>query len=308
MQGPRTSARRRAAPALLIAALIVLFTVAGCGGEDGSEEPDAPDAARIATARVYQHGAWTVPNETPASVGRALARLEPTWVSSLVRFTASESPTAEEVKAWETIRKAVRAASPDAQFDIELNALEFRTPDEIREMMSAVRSKFDNDGWMFDFYTPAYRERPEVVEAAVEDAHDNGEWIGGNAFGLDKNPPVPPGSDFIAVQDFGFKIDLAAVRKLAEQVPVAFHLGNSPGQAKSDGCVFIDSYTTAERTAYVSKRAKQQAGNNFRFGYPVFFPECAGEQGTPQAGIFTFNAPRDGSLMDTIERLAHEHD
>ncbi len=172
--------------------------------------------------------------------------------------------------------------------------------------MSAIRPKFDNDGWFFDFYTPAYRDRPDVVEAAVDAAHDNGEWVGGNAFGLSSDPPVPPGSDFIAVQDFDFEIDLKAVRTLAQELPVVFHLGNSPALPKSDGCVFINKFTTGERRRYVSRRAKQQQANDFRFGYPVFFPECARNPDNPSS-IYTFNAPRDPPMMSTIGSLARRY-
>lgn len=290
--------------------MIAIATAAGCGdGDDpGTSDPSGPDGSRIASVRVYQHGNWTVPKQTPESVGKALAGLKPTWVSSLIRFEAGEKPTADEQSAWKTITDAVRGASPDADFGIELNALEYKSADDLTEMMSTVRSSFDNDGWFFDFYTPAYKDRPDVVEAAIADAHDNGEWIGGNAFGLDQDPPVPPGSDFIAVQDFRFKIDLAAVRKLAEKIPVVFHLGNSPAAASSDGCAFINEFTTPRRGAYATERAGQQAENHFRFAYPVFFPECFIGPSGSDAALTSYDAPSDDPMLDTIERLLDRYD
>ncbi len=295
--------RRRGA---LVVALAASALALGCGGDDDSAGPGAPDSTRVATVRIYQHNDWTIPGETPASVAKALASLKPTWVSSLIRYDEGEEPRAEEIAAWNEIRDTVRKASPNAQFGIELNAEEYETAEDVEQMMSSIRPKFDNDGWFFDFFTPAYRERPEVVEAAVAAAHGNDEWVGGNAFGLSSDPPIPPGSDFIAVQDFDFEIDLQAVRELAKKLPVVFHLGNSPALAKSDGCEFINEFETDQRRAYVNRRAKQQQANDFRFGYPVFFPECARNPNNPSS-IYTFNAPRDSPMMPTITSLIRRY-
>ena len=151
--------RARAAVGTLVAAL----ALAGWGGEAGGAGavPAAgtpPDASRIAWVRVYQHGKWTAPGETAASVGAALAALRPTYVTSLIRFTAGERVTDDEVKAWETIRAAVLATSPQAEFAIELNALEYPTVRRLNAMMAKVRAAFGNEGWLFDFYTTAARK------------------------------------------------------------------------------------------------------------------------------------------------------
>jgi hypothetical protein len=284
--------------------LAALLALAGCGDEDsGSLGADAPDATRIADARVYQDHTWTIPGETPASVARTLASLRPTWVSGLLRYQAGQNPRPDEVATWKTITAAVREKSPRAAFGVELNAAEYRTAEDVRSQMGAVRDKINPDGWFFDFYTPAYRLRPEVVEAAIEEAHENGEWAGGNAFGLSAGPPVPPGSDFIAVQAFDFRTDLAAIRALAKRLPVVFHLGNAPELPNSDGCVFIERFTTARRAAYVRERAEQQRANDFRFGYPIFFPECSRRVGAANPGLFTYQAPRDGNILATFKQL-----
>lgn len=308
---PRTRRSRVARAGVVLTALtICLGGLAAYGGRSDDDNPSGPIGSkqdRIVSVRVYQHGAWTVPGETPETVGAAIARLEPTWVSSLIRLSSTEKPGADEVSAWNTIRRIVRDKVPDAQFDIELNALEYKSADDVVAMMDEVRAKLGNEGWFFDFFTPAYEKSPEVVEAAIADAHDHGEWVGGNAFGLDNDPKVPPGSDFIAVQDFRFKIDLAGVRALAKQAPTAFHLGNSPADPNSDGCVFIQKLTTAQRVAYVTKRAKQQAANDFHFAYPVFFPECERPGNDPNS-LFSYNALKDPPVMPTIDRLLGKDD
>jgi hypothetical protein len=290
-------------------AALVLLTAAGCGGGDSTaadvQTPGPPERTRIVSARVYQHGTWVVPGETPDTVGKALASLNPSLVSGLIRFEPGESVKDHEVDAWNTIRERVLRASPDAHFGIELNALAYTSTDQVTEQMSEIRSKLDPSGWFFDFYTPAYKRRPDVVEAAINSAHQNGEWVGGNAFGLGQDPKVPPGSDYLAVQDIDFSLNLSRVRELAKQIPVAVHLGNNPGHPNSSGCLFIDKLDTDKREAYVKMRAGQQKANDFRFAYPVLFPEC---DFTPPKGLISFNAIKDGSMLPTIKQLLDRYD
>jgi hypothetical protein len=268
-----------------------------------------PDqTTRVVSVRVYQGGDWVLPGESPRSVGRALAALKPTWVGDLLRFQKNEPLTGAEVRAWTTIKDMVTAAAPDAQFGIELNALEYRKPAEVERMMSRIRTRFDNEGWMMDFYTSAYKESPQVVEAAIANAHDNGEWIGGNAFGLSSNPKVPPGSDFMAVQDFNFKIDLPAVRRLGKQVPVVYHLGNTPQLANSDGCQWIRELDTDRRAAFLKRRAGQQDTYAFHMSYPVFFPECQRHRGLHDQELIAYNAIRDAPILGTIGNLMNSFD
>lgn len=285
-------------------ALIALAAPAGAGAQ---AIVPVPDGGRIAFARMYQDEQFTAKRESPASIGAALASLRPTYVSTLLRYSAGEKVRPRQIRAWNTVVEAVRAANPTAQFSVELNALEYPTAAKVRRMMDRVRTAVDNDGWLFDFYTPAARRKPKVMAAAVAYAHANGEFLGGNAFGIARNPRIPAGTDYIAVQDFDFQINLAAVRKLAQRVRVFFHLGNSPNLADSDGCQFIEDYTTAKRVAYLRKRAAGQAANNYRFAYPVFFPECERNRGQRNATIFTYNATRDGPMMGTIGQLMDQY-
>ena len=290
--------------ALAPVAMVALVAPAGCGSDDDGGSPGPPSAARVVSARVYQGGQWVVNGETPATIGAALAKLRPTYVGSLLRFQAGEEVAAREIRAWNSIREAVRRSSPDAKFSVELNGLEYETPGDVTEMMGKVRDAVDLDGWLFDFYTPAAKRRPEVMEAAVQDAHDNGEFLGGNAFGISKDPPIPDGTDYVAVQDTDFRIDLDAVRVLARRAPVFFHLNNAPEIAASGGCRFINDLDDAERRAYVSLRARQQRSYDFRFAYPVFFPECEGKG----EGVYAYNAVKDPPIMRTIASLLDRYD
>ena len=103
--------------------------------------------------------------------------------------------------------------------------------DELLRMMHRVRKKLDNDGWFFDFYSTAFRQRPRMIRAAIASAHAHGEFIGGNVFGLPHRRPVPVRSDFASVQDFrNLILNRPAVRRLVRLLPVVYHLNNNPGQ------------------------------------------------------------------------------
>lgn len=297
----------RAPVAIGIGTLVALPGLGACGGDDG--DVSGPDTTRIAYARAYQNGKPTIPKEAPASIGQAIARLEPTWVTGLMRLRIKDTPSDADVAGYNKIREAVRAKSPDAEFGVELNALDYTTTEAVQDKMREVRGTIDNEGWFFDFFTPAYDKRPEVVRAAIAEAHDNGEWIGGNTFGWSKdpeNPVLPPGSDFLGVSDDNFKLDLPAVRKLAEHVPVVFHLRNNPGNPGSEGCVYSNRYTTAQREAYVRRRAREQKGAHFHFAYPVFFPTCLASRHAAH-DIVSFNSIRDGTMLRTLEKLMHKY-
>ncbi len=308
--GGSNRANARVAIGVLLGALALAAWSSGAEGRAGfgSGNVPPPDGARIAWVRVYQDGQWTARGETPDSVGAALASIKPTYVTSLIRLSRRRADHAKEIAAWNTIRAAVEAASPQAQFAIELNAIEFPNVAKLNNYMARVRTAFDNEGWMFDFWTTAAKRKAKVPKAAIANAHANNEWIGGNAFGIAQNPRIPAGTDFLEVQDSDFRINLNAVRDLARRLPVHFHLGNSPDFPNSDGCVFIREYSTAKRRAYITRRATQQAQYNFRLGYPVFFPECLRNRNTNQSRVFTYNAPNDDPMMDTIGTLMDQYD
>ncbi len=284
----------------IVAASVVVLAAAS-GAEAAS--PGPPDASRMVMARMYQDGVFVVKHETPAAMGTALAGLKPTYVSALLRFSSGNHVRNRQVRAWNTVVAAVRAASPRAQFSVELNALQYTRGRQIRQRMASVRKRLHPDGWLLDFYTPAARRVPRVTAAALASAHQNGEFLGGNAFGIARHPRIPAGTDFVDVQDSDFRIDLDAVRALTRRAAVFFHVGNSPFNNSSEGCRFIGSFSTGHRIRYLRKRAGQQARYRFHLGYPVFFPECERRRHRSTATVFTYDAVRDPPMMQAIAGL-----
>ena len=303
----------------MVAVVLALVTFAslssvgaGSGGGPVIPGPETFSQAlsRIVSARVHHTRLSTVRNSNARRVGRSLASLQPSWVSGVIRYAKGQHPKPREVRAWRNITRIVRTTSPQAGFDVTLNAKQYRDGDEILRMMARVRKELDNDGWFFDFFSSAYRKRPRMIRAAIASAHANGEWIGGNVFGLAKRRPLPLRADFLSVQDFGLTLNRPAVRRLARKVPVVYHLHNDPERARGGGCRFIESYSTARRRALIVHRAKQQTHFGFRVSYPALFPECLRKRRGLRDSYFlySYNAFRDPPMAATIRRLLEHYD
>jgi hypothetical protein len=268
-----------------------------------------PAQSRIISVRVWHTRIATVPNTNARRLGRSLAGLRPTWVTGLLRYARDQYPHRGEVRAWHQIRRIIRTSSPQAQFDVVLNAMQYRTPRAIRTMMRRLRAKLSNDGWFFDFYSQAYRKHPRMIRAAINSAHGHGEWIGGNVFGIAQHRPLPHHSDFFSVQDAGIHLNLKAVRKLARRRPVMYHLQNDPDKPHSAGCRFIRKFSDKRRRAMIRGRARQQVGHGFRMSYPVLFPECLrrGPKGH-RTFLRSYNAFRHPKVAREIGHLLDRYD
>jgi hypothetical protein len=311
------SGPRRVLGASLIAVAVGVVSVPAISSGDHAG-PIVPGPAtfpqqldRILSARVHHTRLSVVRNTNARRIGRSLAGLRPTWVTGMIRYAKGQHPIRDEVRAWREITRIVRTANPHAGFDVTLNAKQYRDGGEIQRMMHRVRSRLNNDGWFFDFYSKAYRKRPRMIRAAIANAHAHGEWVGGNVFGLrKKRRKMPMRSDFLSVQDFRLRLNLRAVRSLGRRIPVVYHLHNDPARKRSGGCHFIRNLTTRGRRQLIQRRAAQQAKYRFRVSYPALFPECIRSRPGPGNGTFlySYNAFRDPPMGRTIMRLLNLYD
>jgi len=300
------------------AALLTFIAVVSLGAGEASPGPppavspgvSAQQLSRIVSARVHHTRIPVVRNSNAGKIGRALASLRPTWVTGLIRYARNQHPNRVEVRAWERITAAVRAASPGAQFDVVLNAKQYMNGRQLRAMMRRVRSRLHNDGWFFDFYSVAFRRRPRMIRTAIESAHRHGEWIGGNVFGFARRKAaMPERSDFLAIQDFRLRLRLGAVRRLSALAPIMYHLHNDPVRERGGGCSFIERLNTHERRLLLRRRARQQAAYGFRVSYPALFPECFRERGPQRTEVlYSYNAFRDPPMAATIRTLLDRYD
>lgn len=265
--------------------------------------------SRVVSVRVYHTRIATVPHTNARRIGRSLASLRPTWITGLLRYARNQYPLHGEVRAWRQIRRIVRTQSPGAQFDVVLNAMQYRTPAAIRLTMRRLRTKLGNEGWFFDFYSTAFKAHPRMVRAAITSAHAHGEWIGGNVFGIAERRPLPARSDFFSVQDAGIHLNLPAVRALARRSPVVYHLNNDPDKPESGGCRFIKRFDDARRRMMLRRRAAQQVDYGFRFSYPTLYPECLRNRPNGHGTFLrSYNAFRHPRIVREIARLLDRYD
>ena len=189
-----------------------------------------PPMERIIAARVHHTRISTVRNTNAGRIGRALGSLRPTWVSGLIRYARNQHPNRAEARAWRRITRAVRARSPEAQFDVVLNARQYRNGRQLRAMMQRVRRRLDNDGWFFDFLSVAHRRRPGMIRSAVAAAHRHGEWIGGNVFGYEAphSTRCRCGRTTSPCRTSACASTFAPCAGSRRRVPVVYHLHNDP--------------------------------------------------------------------------------
>ncbi len=265
---------------------------------------------RVVHARAFQALRWTVDRETPESVGRALASLRPTYVSGLVRLASDETLSDAQRRDFETIRRIVRETSPDCQFDVVLNGQQYETPAAMRRKLEAVNDALRPDAWFFDFFFDAYRNGyANPLDAAVAWAHDHRQYVGGNTTRDDNVPrsdfaALSPVSHAGMVADGELDLKRDEIDRLHRRgFPVLMHINNDPHFAPTtESCYFMGEsgiarfdWDRARRARWITERAADQESWNFRFMYPVFFPECP---------IWhTYNAPRDGDMMDVFAGL-----
>jgi hypothetical protein len=271
----------------------------------------APALSRIVSTRVWHTRLSTVRNSNARRIGRSLAGLHPTWVSGLLRYRRNQYPNRRETRTWREIRRVVRSRNHGAQFDVVLNAMQYRTPAAITKTMRRIRHKLDNDGWFFDFFSSAFRKHPKMIRAAIHSAHKHGEWIGGNVFGLaGKAPKLPARADFLSVQDNNaFHLNLKAVKRLSRRHTVTYHLHNDPDKQRGGGCRFIEGLTSQERRRLIKRRAAQGDRRGFRMSYPVLFPECLrARPNAPGSFLYSYNAFRDPPVARTIRNLLDRYD
>lgn len=269
---------------------------------------------RIVHARAYQNHEWTISGETPESVGRALARLQPTYVSGLLRIASDETLSAAQIADFNTIRALVRAASPDCQFDVVLNGQQYPTPNAMRDQMQRIEDAVHPDAWFFDFYYEAYAGMYRApLAAAVTWAHAHREYIGGNTMGANHVPDsdfeaLSPVSRAGRVADGDLDLRQDDIARLHDRgVPVLLHINNDPQFAPTtESCYFmgrsgIERYDWGynRRVQWITSRAEDQSSWHFHFMYPVFFPECPLR--------VSYNAPRDGMMMSEFVALMRRY-
>ncbi len=285
-----------------LAVSLCILGIPGLAMAKSSPSPMTQAISRIAQARVYQQRQWTLlvqdqsqPSETPTTVGQALASLTPTWVAGLIRVSAGQPLTQDQIDAFNTIRSLVLAVNPDCKFDIVLNAAQYTGPNDIVNQMKAINAQVPVDIWYLEKFYETYRDQRTMIDAAITYAHSQGQPIGGDAL-LNQ---MPPHADFAVVETQNFSLDARQIDRLIKKyhIPVIAHLDDETNATEAR--TFITKYDTAQRIGYITRLAKNQKSWKYRLMYPIFYPLYpAGE---------AYDSLQDDSILGLILSLMQDY-
>lgn len=258
-------------------------------------------AERVVLGRVYQgsYAARTIPDSN-STVAQAFAGLDPSWVSGLFYLQPGAHLKRKQIAVYNAVRNAVLAVNPNAKFGVVISARLYKSPAQVLRDMKNISCAIPVDIWFFDFYTNVFKKRPNVFSPKViKYAHEHGQYIGGNQFGGFK---VPPGTDFLAINDGKFQLDIAKLKALESEnkFPFLVHLDNNPQNGSADeSCIFKDDLTEMQRASYVTSLAAEQQGGLYKYMYNLFFPECPINR--------AYDAYRDYPMYTTLRHLMNDY-
>ena len=275
--------------------LCILGTWVFSTADSLAESSLAQASTRIAMARVYHQGDWTLPAETPVTVGQTLAQLNPTWVSGLIRLGAAQSLSQEQIDAFKTITALVLAANPDCKFDFVLDASQYSNAQDLLQQMEGINSQIKVDIWFFENYQKTYKKHPDMIQSALDYAHSLGQAVGGDA----SRGRVPPGSDYAAVADKKFHLKRSKIHHLSKKyhIPVVCYL-NSDTHSKEPK-TFINKWVTGQRVGYITQLALDQNPWGYQLAYPIFWPMYPAGK--------AYDSLQDNSILAIIQDLMNSY-
>ena len=251
---------------------------------------------RVVQARVFHLGNWTLEasSSTPASIGRTLASLRPSFVTGLLRIPDHGPLSVREAEAFRVIRTSVQAASKDARFDVVLNAGSEFSPENFVRRMKEVSVQVRPDAWTLYVPPDDPSINPSVLESAIAAAHVAGQMAGYDG----PLSLVPEGIDYLVVRAWDLRLNRHQIDWLRERhrIPLLVELPTTFGTKHSpDVERYIEELDSAGRSSLLTNLAENQSGWGYRFAYPVFYPLTEEHE--------AFDATKDTILMVTIRSL-----
>ena len=300
---------------------VIALVFAGCAADNGDGEEVASETSairkkdveeslrRVALGRLFQHEEWVVKaagedaDKRVTYACKAFARLEPTYVSGLVRLDGDEKIRPEIVDAYKGVRDCVRRETKrKVKVDIVLNARHYGSADAIRTRLKEVKDAFDPDVVFFDFFADPWNEREweknrGAMTAGIEWIHNHGMLAAGNVQLSDKDGRTPPGADFVAVKfgNNGFEGVSNQLEKIRDRVPVLMHIQNDPQIDGSAGLKWM-SGTPGERRDLLDDHTARATKRGYEYMYPVFFPLKQVKRDDKPTVTIAYDAWEDGLL------------
>ena len=251
---------------------------------------------RVVQARLFHDGTWTLQgsSQTPLTVSRTLASLEPSFLTGLLRLPDHGDLSDAEIEAFTTVRTAVVAANKNCRLDVLINANEEHSPEGFVRRMKEFAALLHPDAWTFYVAPDTESISPEVFAEGIAAAHGDGQMVGYDG----PLSLIPEGVDFIVIRAWDLKVNKHQIDLLRakQRVPLIVELPTTFGTKNSPEVVsYVDEMDTSDRAALMNQLAENQSSWGYRLAYPIFYPLYPARH--------VFDSTKDNTLLVSIRAL-----
>jgi len=251
---------------------------------------------RIVQARLFHAGSWTLggSSQTPVTVARTLASLEPSFVTGLLRLPDHGELSNAEEEAFATIRTAVLEVKKNCRFDVLINVGDENSPELFVERMRGFAAQIHPDAWTFYVSPETQTISPKVFAEGIAAAHAAGQLVGYDG----PLSLIPEGVDYIVIRAWGLTINRKQIEVLREKqrVPLIVELPTTFGnKASVDVISYVDEMESSDRVSLMTRLAENQNSWGYRLAYPIFYPLHPARH--------AFDVTKDNMLLVSIRAL-----
>jgi hypothetical protein len=251
---------------------------------------------RVLQARLFHAGTWTLAgsSQTPLTVARTLASLQPSFMTGLLRLPDHGDLSNAEVEAFTTVRSAVLAANKNCRFDVLINAGEEHSGGIFVERMKEFTIILHPDAWTFYVSPGTESIAPDVFEAGIAQAHAAGQMVGYDG----PLSLIPEGVDFLVIRAWDFKVNRKQIDLLRakQRIPLIVELPTAFGsKATTDVVSYVQKMESKDRAALITHLAENQSSWGYRLAYPIYYPLYPARH--------AFDATKDNILLVSIRSL-----
>jgi hypothetical protein len=251
---------------------------------------------RVIQARLFHSGSWTLSgtSQTPTTVARTLASLQPTFLAGILRLPDHGVLSEAEVEAFNTLRTTVLESSKGCRFDVVINAAEDISGDLFVQKMKDFSVSIHPDSWTFYIPPESKTVSPEIFQQGIAAAHSAGQMVGYDG----PLSLIPEGVDFIIVRAWDLRVNKREIDLLRAQqrVPLIVELPTTFGSHASTEVVdYVKEMDTKTRVKLITELAGNQSSWGYRMAYPVFYPLYP--------ALKAFDATKDNILLVSIRAL-----
>jgi hypothetical protein len=251
---------------------------------------------RVVQARLFHGGSWTLPGstQTPGTVARTIASLQPSFVTGLVRLADHGELSNAEVEGFNGVRSEVLKTSKACRFDVVINAGADESGDLFVRRMNEITLRIHPDAWTFYIAPDDTSVNPDLFEDGIAYAHTQGQMVGYDG----PLSLIPEGVDYIVIRSWQLQVNRKELDFLRtkQRVPMIVEVPTTFGSKPSpEAIAYVREMSSAQRSEVLTRLAENQNSWGYHFAYPIFYPIYPARQ--------AFDVTKDNLLLVTIRSL-----